>query len=269
LDANSIVADPLFVAPEKDDFRLKPNSPAITKLGFKPFDPASAGLVGDPAWTSRPRQARFAKTVLPPPPPLPRPTPIAEGFERTAVGQPPANAQCFGRENGGEITVTAEQAASGRRSLKIVDAPGVKNSWDPHCFYSPHFKTGTVQASFKLFLEPGALPVIEWRDGASPYRTGPLLRVDAQRHLYARDKLVAKLPERKWIACEWRCALGKAAAGKYNLKVAVPGQPVVELQDLPCDPNFRELEWWGFVSLATNASAFYLDDIVLQAVSAR
>ena len=36
-DQHSIVADPLFVAPEKDDFRLKENSPAL-KLGFKPFD---------------------------------------------------------------------------------------------------------------------------------------------------------------------------------------------------------------------------------------
>ena len=39
MDANSIVADPLFVNPEKGDFRLKPNSPAL-KLGFKPIEGA-------------------------------------------------------------------------------------------------------------------------------------------------------------------------------------------------------------------------------------
>jgi parallel beta-helix repeat protein len=35
-DVHSVVADPLFVAPEKGDYRLKPNSPAL-KLGFKPI----------------------------------------------------------------------------------------------------------------------------------------------------------------------------------------------------------------------------------------
>jgi hypothetical protein len=36
------MADPLFVAPEKDDFRLKPNSPAL-KLGFQPIDVRNVG----------------------------------------------------------------------------------------------------------------------------------------------------------------------------------------------------------------------------------
>ncbi|HEX29715.1 TPA: right-handed parallel beta-helix repeat-containing protein [Candidatus Poribacteria bacterium] len=37
MDVNSIVADPKFVDPERDDFRLRPDSPAF-KLGFVPFD---------------------------------------------------------------------------------------------------------------------------------------------------------------------------------------------------------------------------------------
>jgi len=36
MDLHSVVADPLFVNPEKSDFRLKSNSPAL-KLGFKPI----------------------------------------------------------------------------------------------------------------------------------------------------------------------------------------------------------------------------------------
>lgn len=42
-DSNSLIADPLFVAPEKDDFRLKPNSPAF-KLGFKSIPVERIGI---------------------------------------------------------------------------------------------------------------------------------------------------------------------------------------------------------------------------------
>jgi hypothetical protein len=41
-DEHSIVADPRFVDPAKDDYRLKPESPAL-KLGFQPIDPSPIG----------------------------------------------------------------------------------------------------------------------------------------------------------------------------------------------------------------------------------
>ena len=44
-DANSIVADPLFVNPTEDDYRLKPDSPAF-KLGFEAIDVEIIGVRG-------------------------------------------------------------------------------------------------------------------------------------------------------------------------------------------------------------------------------
>jgi hypothetical protein len=41
-DQHSLIADPLFVAPKQDDFRLKDNSPAF-KVGFRPFDLKAVG----------------------------------------------------------------------------------------------------------------------------------------------------------------------------------------------------------------------------------
>jgi hypothetical protein len=46
-DKHSLVADPMFVDAEHDDFHLKPGSPAITKLGFKPLPIDEMGLVLD------------------------------------------------------------------------------------------------------------------------------------------------------------------------------------------------------------------------------
>lgn len=42
-DVHSVIADPLFVAPERGDFRLQPGSPAL-KLGFHPIDLSTVGV---------------------------------------------------------------------------------------------------------------------------------------------------------------------------------------------------------------------------------
>lgn len=52
-DQNSIVADPMFVDPAKDDFRLKPGSPA-QKIGFQPIPIDRIGPYQDPLRASWP-----------------------------------------------------------------------------------------------------------------------------------------------------------------------------------------------------------------------
>ncbi|MCK4417413.1 MAG: hypothetical protein KAV99_04540 [Candidatus Latescibacteria bacterium] len=42
-DTHSIVADPMFVDPGHDDYRLRPESPAL-KLGFQPIDVSKIGI---------------------------------------------------------------------------------------------------------------------------------------------------------------------------------------------------------------------------------
>ncbi|NBX30621.1 hypothetical protein EBR04_09325, partial [bacterium] len=43
-EQGSLVVDPGFVDPDRDDYRLKPDSPAFP-LGFVPHDWATAGVV--------------------------------------------------------------------------------------------------------------------------------------------------------------------------------------------------------------------------------
>jgi len=71
--AHSIVADPLFVNPKNDDYRLKPESPAL-KLGFKPIPVGKIGPYADALRASWPivevpgeRERALAMPVAPAP----------------------------------------------------------------------------------------------------------------------------------------------------------------------------------------------------------
>lgn len=63
IDRNSLVADPLFVDAANQDFRFKPESPAL-KMGIQPVDRREAGLTtGFPDWLLK-RVAQDADTPL-------------------------------------------------------------------------------------------------------------------------------------------------------------------------------------------------------------
>jgi hypothetical protein len=66
-DANSIIADPLFVDADNFDFRLKPDSPAL-KIGFKPFDYSKTGVYGEQAWIEKAKNVKFPPLEKPPGP---------------------------------------------------------------------------------------------------------------------------------------------------------------------------------------------------------
>ena len=53
-DLESIVADPMFVDPARDDYSLRKDSPAL-RLGFRPIKVGKIGLYGDREWVSKPR----------------------------------------------------------------------------------------------------------------------------------------------------------------------------------------------------------------------
>jgi hypothetical protein len=60
-DRHSVVADPLFVDPANDDYRLKPESPAF-KLGFKPIPVERIGVYESPLRASWP-VSEYASTI--------------------------------------------------------------------------------------------------------------------------------------------------------------------------------------------------------------
>ncbi|NIA12581.1 MAG: right-handed parallel beta-helix repeat-containing protein [Nitrospiraceae bacterium] len=259
-DTHSIVADPLFVNAEAGDFRLKPESPAL-QLGFNPIDTTGIGLYGEPEWVDKPN--RIPRKPFSPPP-APAPLVISDGFEDTPIEATAASAATLGEEDTATIRVTNETAAQGERSLKFTDAPGLQHSFNPHLVYAPHFKKGTAVGSFALRAGPGAVFYHEWRDSNSPYRVGPSLRLDATGKLGIPGKPALTIPPDTWVQVEIECPLGKAANGTWNLTLTFPGQPPQRYDNLPCgDTNFRRLDWYGFVSNATEEVVFYIDNVNL------
>ncbi len=278
VDGASLVADPQFVDPVHGDFHLKPGSPA-ERLGFVPLALGDCGLRRDHAvgalraWlpvydAARAHDQAFA--AFPPPPPPRSLQPIHEDFEDTPLGEKPSDAQIAEdpKVPAANIRVSDETAAGGKRSLKITDAAGLKNSWDPHFAYAPSFSSGRLAGSFALRMDEGAIFFHEWRTKGNPYHAGPSLRIDAAGVLRAGGRELLTVPHGAWLRFAMTAGLGDHADGTWDLAVTLPGAAEPQrFAHLPCDQAFTAIAWYGFGSDATGPSVMWLDDITLGPVA--
>ncbi len=259
-DIHSLIADPLFVDPAHHDFHVRPDSPALA-LGFEPFDYTQAGVYGDPAWVKKANEVTYPPLEWPPDPP---PVAIRDDFEKTPVGEPPQGAQVHVENKGDSILVTGETAAGGSHSLKITDAPGLQNVWNPHLVYVPNHGAGTTRCTFDLLIERGVAINHEWRDWReSPYRVGPSFSVSGNR-LQVAGKTLVQLPPGRWVHVEVTADLGKDNSGVWDLAVTLPGAPPRTFTDLKNGSSaFEKLTWLGFTSNATARTVFYIDNLTI------
>lgn len=265
-DNNSIIADPLFVDPEKRDFRLKKNSPAYT-LGFVDIPVEKIGLCGDPAWVALPKKKVHEKLAPPPGPPA---EVTDHDFETDTPGELPAISGTIGFRGEAKLAVTAEQAASGRQSLKFIDGKGA-NSWEPSWHIDSKKKAGTVHFSCDLMNDkthPNTIS-IEFRDWSRKktgrYLTAATIRLSPAGVVTAGGKQIAKFPNGTWIhlAVEFSFAEGKQG-GTYLVRVGETGKDLKESANLPImAKDFELLTWTGISALARDTAIFYVDNLKL------
>ena len=261
-DRGSLVADPLFVDPERGNFALEPGSPAH-RVGFKPFDYTEAGLYGKPELIRTATGKTWPPVEFAPPPPPPPPLTFRDDFEHSPAGSPPAHARAFVENKGDVLAVVEGPPARGLRCLKVQDAPGLRHDFNPHFFYSPAHTEGVSRMAFDLRVEHKTLMYTEWRDDHTPYRVGPSLWV-RDGALSVGGKKLLDLPVGQWVRLEVRAGLGDESTGTWDLTVTVGGQPPRRFEKLANgSAEWKTLAWLGFSSTATDTTAFYLDNLEL------
>ena len=255
-DNTSVVADPLFVAPEKGDWTLRPESPAL-KLGFVPFDWKLAGVTGDEAW--RKLGARSFPPMKYGAKPKPVPLTLHDGFETTPLGAKPA-ARSSGKKP--EIlTVVADRPSQGARCLQMSDGPDVEPQFEPHFFYSTHVENGTARVAFDVRAEPAFHLIHEWRDDSEPYRSGPMIFIE-NGQIQADGRKLAELPAGAWAHIEVAAKIGAASDGKYAVTITMPGREPQRIDGLKfVNPQMRELDWIGFIGAGKDPAKCWLDEI--------
>ncbi|NUM53301.1 MAG: right-handed parallel beta-helix repeat-containing protein [Candidatus Hydrogenedentes bacterium] len=261
MDLHSMIANPLFADPDTADFDVGSGSPAIS-LGFVPIDDSTVGLYGEQAWVDKP------KDIVRDPFEPPDLSQIHEDFETTALDSVALNAGTHGETETARVRVTDELAHAGVRSLKFVDEPGLPQTFYPYVDYTPITTEGIAHGTFALRFSPGTLMYHEWRDNHVPYRLGPNVWIDAAGNVKVNGVAIMSVPADTWIVFEITCGLGYDADGTFDLDITVEGQEAVHFDGLACGtPDFNRINWFGFVSDATWAQTFYIDDIHLQATT--
>lgn len=264
MDEGSVIADPQFVDVGRRDFRLKPTSPALAR-GFQPIDMDAIGLTGDAAWRSLPSRTRVEIAQEDDPGLV-----FSEDFEHLPLGAKPSYAQILEDPAvpGAAMAVSDEKAASGSKSLKLVDLPGQRVGYTPHFVIRPSLISGVRTVAFDLLLQPGAQARVEWRDegSAAGMKVGPKLEIDAKRQIRVSNKLLdaAQVPEGEWLHVEMQCPLGPQPGKTWTLRLTPKqGKPLVA-EGLPCEDGFEKLDWLGVMSSGTVAGVWFLDNLSLR-----
>jgi len=234
---------------DADDLGIEPGEPVILLFKLEQAEIFSLEFEPSPEYLAMPKGAW-------------RPGgPRADDFELTQVGRTPRNTILLLESAVGSATITDETAASGKHSLKVVDAPEPLPFYQPEIIYELQMNDGAVALEYDVRLEAGAVLRSDLRDPGSIAGVGPSL-VFKEGRLSVGDKELMEVPISQWFHVEVEVRIGDKADGTFDLAVTLPGEEPRQFTSLPCDnPAFAEAFRCFFSAYATDKTVFFLDNI--------
>lgn len=229
------------------DLRLADTNVA-TKAGFVPFSIDGCGKTSPVSLTADMPKVPDVFFAAPDPPV----ENIDEDFETVAVGEAFPGWNILAPDGTNTIHVTEKTAASGKRSLEIIDD---KKDWRPHVYRSVARNKGVCTLSFALMFEDKAQPRLELRGNEA----GPNVRILADGVLAASDKPLLKLEEGKWHRIEVVMQLGKGRTLHEYTVAVTPSGGERRTFTLPLPKKFTAFYWIGIHSCG-NKGRYYVDD---------
>ncbi len=266
-DRTARVADPQFADPAKGDWHLARTSPA-REMGFVPWDWTDAGVLKkDAAW----RRHAMDDSSIPaledaPKAPTGARTSAKESFERFTPGRHGSYGALKPAAPGGIAVVAGGR--DGGQSLKLEDGPGHPWIWHPHLTSRVACKEGSVRIRFAFKTDEVVQPWIECRDythAKGEYAAGPSIHF-TKGVVTVGGRELGRVAPHTWGTIEMSIHVTGPLAATWDCVVTpAEGAPVVT-KGLPVSPNFKALEWVGFMTLGEAKGEWYLDDFLVEPV---
>ena len=189
---------------------------------------------------------------------------FSDGFEAAQVGSPPLAPWAPEVRGDTKILVTDETAASGKRSVKLIDTPASIFFPFLHRTVTP-FRHGNAKLSFDLRVDAGAFCEVEARyEGKG---AGPSVDFKGDGSVSIAGKEVARIKPGEWFHVDIDFRLGGPKPG-YDLSLTRKGEATVTIRDLPYASSWFYLcDSVYFVGAGETAGTFYLDNISLERLS--